>query len=143
MAKVDPPPIYENLADELTGKATLPYILFFNHLASGDTGQTWIPSFNGLTAVGTPTISGTYYQFGSLVYYRIDIIPGTSTTSVSGTTYCNNFPLIFRGFGVCAAVTNAPSAALGMVDSNTNRIYTPVWSALTSKVTVVGIAEAS
>lgn len=143
MSKIDPAPIYENIADTVTGKATLPYILFFNHLATGDTGQIWTPIFTGLTIVGTPSITGTYYQFGNLVYYRIDIIPSTSTTSVSGTTYCNNFPLVFAGFGVCAAVTNAPSAALGMVDSSVQRIYTPSWSAITSQITIVGVAEAS
>lgn len=143
MAKLSPPPIYELLADKDTGKATLPWILFFNGVFSGDTGTSWIPTITGLTISGTPSITGTYYQVGALVFFSIVIIPATSTTSVSGTTYCDNFPLTMASDTSCSAVTNAPSAALGMCDASTNRIYFPNWTAITSQITISGFVAAS
>lgn len=140
MTQVSQPPVYNPLADE-TGKATLPWLQFFNAVYVGDTGTAWNPLFTGLA--GAAQINGIYYLVGKLCYFRIDIIPVTSTTSTSGSTYVNNFPLMLRGFGACAAVTNAPSAALGMADSTTNRIYAPSWSGITSQVTLCGLVEAN
>lgn len=143
MSKLSPPPTYELLIDKDTGKITLPWLLFMDQVFTGDQGTPWNPTVTGLTISGTPVITGTYYQVGSVVFFSILIVPATSTTSVSGTTYCNNFPLTISKDSSCTAVTNAPSAALGMCDSTTNRIYFPSWSAITSQVTVSGWVVAS
>lgn len=143
MTKVSPTPAYDVISDPVTGKASRSYLEFFDDLARGDQGQTWTPTFTGLTAVGTPTITGTFYQVGRLAYFRVDIVPGTSTSSTLGTTYINNFPLVIAGNAVCNAVTGAPSAALGMVDATNQRIYMPTWAGITTKVTAVGWVEAS
>lgn len=143
MSKLSPPPIYELVADKETGKATLAYILFFNELFSGDQGTPWSPTITGLTISGTPVITGTYYQAGALTFFSILIVPATSTTSVSGTTYCNNFPLTLVSDTSNTAVTNAPSASLGMNDSSTQRLYFPSWTAITSQITISGWVVAS
>lgn len=143
MSKLSPPPTYELIADQVTGKVTLPWLLFFDGVFTGDQGQTWTPTFTGLTTVGTPVITGTYYQAGALCFFSIVITPATSTSSTSGSTYCTNFPLTISSDSSNTAVTNAPSAALGMNDHLTNRIYTPTWSAITSPITISGWVVAS
>lgn len=143
MTAISPPPIYEIVSDKDTGKMTLPWILFMNQVFTGDAGTPWIPTITGLTISGTPVITGIYYQIGALAYFTILIIPATSTTSVSGTTYCNNFPLTMKSSAPSTATTNAPSASLSVCDSLTNRIYFPSWSAITSEVTISGWIPAS
>ncbi len=143
MSRLDPPPTYELLADKDTGKVTLPWLLFFDQVFSGDLGTPWTPVITGLTISGTPAITGVYYTFGALAFYSILIVPATSTTSISGTTYCANFPLTFQSDTSNTAVTNAPSALLSMNDSSTNRIYFPSWSAITSQITISGWVVAS
>ncbi len=143
MSRLDPPPTYELLVDKDTGKVTLPWLLFFDQVFTGDLGTPWTPTITGLTISGTPVITGTYYDIGALAFFSILITPATSTTSVSGTTYCNNFPLTISSDSSNTAVTNAPSAALGMNDSSTNRIYFPSWTAITSPITISGWVTAS
>ena len=142
MSSVKPPPIYSPLAND-EGKAVLPWTLFFNSLFLGDTGTDWAPSFSSLTIVGVPTITGVYYQIGQLCYFRINITPGTSTTSTAGTTYVNNFPLSMKGDGINFAVSNGTGTGSGMCTAATNRIYTPGWSAITVPISIIGIVEAS
>lgn len=143
MTKLSPPPTYELIADQVTGKATLPWLLFFDGVFTGDQGQAWAPTITGLTVVGSPVITGQIYQVGALCYFWIEIVPATNTSSTNGTTYANNFPLQITSSTSCSAVTNAPSTALGMCDSATNRIYFPSWSAITSPITISGFVVAS
>lgn len=143
MAKLNPPPTYQQIADGDTGKVTLPWLLFFDQVFAGDTGQSWVPIINGLGETGTPAITGTFYQFGNLCYFSIVIIPATNTSSVSGTTYCTNFPLTIVSDSPNFAVTNAPSSVSSMCDSSTNRIYFPTWTNITSQITISGLVVAS
>lgn len=136
---IDAPPIYQQLGDE-GGKATIPWVLFFNGVYEGDAGNDWTPTFQNLTQVGTPTITGRYYQINqNMCYFWIRVVPGTSTTSTAGTTYINNFPITFAQDGACLAVSGLLGANAGMIDAATNRIYPPGWSAVTVPVTIVGI----
>lgn len=142
MSSVKPPPTYAKLA-EADGKASIPYLLYFDQIYRGDTGTSWTPAFTSLTTVGTPTITGRYYQISkSLCVFKIDITPATSTTATAGTTY-SNFPLTMAGNGVCFAVSGLLGTNAGMCDRATNRIYVPSWSAVTVPLTVFGIVEAS
>lgn len=145
MTSIKSPPIYEPLADSTNGIASLPWILFFNSLFTGDTGEVWTPSFTNLTVVGNaPTITGTIYRIGrSLAYFRIKVVPGTNTSSVAGTTYVNNFPLIMTADGACLAVSGLLGSISGMCDQSSNKIYVPTWTTVTVPLTVVGIVEAS
>jgi hypothetical protein len=136
------PPIYEFLV-ESDGKAKLPWVLFFNSIASGDSGNSWNPNFENLTTVGVPTITGKYYALSSfLTFFSLTIIPETSTSSTAGTTYIDNFPLDFNNDGVCFAVTGNLGSVAGQVNSSNNRIYVPSWTAVSVPLTIVGIAEA-
>jgi hypothetical protein len=138
---VTPAPIYEPVVSQ-DGIATIPWISFFNSVFEGDSGEVWSPEFTNLTAVGTPTITGSYYRIGQfLTYFRITINPATSTTSTAGTTYVGNFPLTLAGDGACLAVSGLLGGSSGMVDRASNRIYVPAWSAVTVPLSIVGIAE--
>lgn len=136
------PPIYKQLIDEET-KATLPWIVFFNQCFNGDAGASWTPTFENLTETGgDATITGIYYKLSKyLTFFRVTIIPATSTSSTAGTTYISNFPIQFQYDGVCFAVTGG-SAGAGHIVSSTNAIYTPTWTDITNSVTILGIGEA-
>lgn len=140
---VQPPPIYQAMVGP-DGKVTLPWILFFSQEFSGDSGTAWTPTFSGLTETGTPTFTGFIYKISSsLVYFRATITPATNTSSVAGTTYISNFPLTIKNDGACFAVANNTGDNAGMAASATQRIYTPVWTTVSSPVTITGILEAS
>jgi hypothetical protein len=137
------PPIYSPVVEK-DGKATLPYILFFNQLFTGDVGTDWTPTFTNLTQVGAPVITGHYYKLSdSLVYFRVKIIPSTSTTSSAGSTYINNFPLTISGDGACFALSGLLGTSAGMCDQASGKIYVPAWSAVTIPLSIVGLVEAS
>jgi len=143
MSSVEAPPIYNPLIDN-RGIATLPWVLFFSNIYTGDTGTVWTPTFTNLTTVGTPTITGKFYQFGqALAYFNVTITPGTSTSATAGTTYINNFPLVMSGNGACLAVSGLLGTNAGMCDKSSNNIYPPSWSAVTVPLTIVGMVEAS
>lgn len=143
MSNIEAPPIYQPVADKDSGVASLPWILFFNSIFTGDTGTAWNPTFTSLTISGTPTVTGRYYQLGVLVYFKVKIVPATSTTSTAGTTYIDNFPLTMNGDGICFAVSGLLGTNSGMCDQASNRIYVPSWSAVTVPLTVIGIVEAN
>jgi len=142
MTKITAPPIYQPLAEQ-NGTATLPWILFFNSLFKGDTGTAWTPLFTSLTITGTPTITGITYKLGSLVYFRVKIVPATNTSSTAGTTYINNFPYTMHGDGACLAVSGLLGSNAGVCDQASNRIYVPAWSAVTVPLSIVGFVEAT
>lgn len=146
MSTVKAPPIYAPLTDDIKNPvASLPWILYFNSLFTGDTGTDWLPTFINLTVVGAaPTVTGRTYKIsGSLIYFSVRIVPGTNTSSVAGSTYINNFPLILKGDGACLAVSGLLGAPGGMCDMASNNIYVPAWTTVTVPLTVVGIVEAN
>jgi hypothetical protein len=135
------PPKTEPLVDKKDSFATLNWLVFFDQLADGDTGTTWTPTFVGLTEVGTATKTGVYYRISKkLVYYRIVITPATSTTAVNGTTYCDNFPLTMTANSANITCSGFTAAVSGTTSSD-KRIYTSSWTAITTAITIVGIAE--
>lgn len=138
----NPPPIYERIAAE-DGKAPLPWVMFFNQMMNGDSGTSWTPTFKDLTEVGTPTITGRYYRLSKyLTLFFVTIIPGTSTSAVAGTTYIDNFPMVFSGDGFVFAVTGGLGSNSGHIVKASNRIYVPAWTAVTVQLTLIGLAEA-
>ena len=141
MTKVSPAPITHPVVDNNI-RATTPWTLFFTSLFTGDTGTDWTPTFTGLTEVGAATITGRYFRIGQFFYFTVKIVPSTSTSSVSGTTYINNLPFVLQSNGVCYAVTDAPSSAFGASIALNNRIYPPGWTALTDTITISGFVEA-
>jgi hypothetical protein len=140
---VQSPPISSPITDK-EGKPPLPWILFFNQMYDGDSGVNWIPSFQNLTVVGTPSFSARYYKLSKYItFFRVLIIPSTSTTAVSGSTYIDNFPLDFSSDGIVLAVSGGAGTTPGHIVASTKRIYTPSWSAITNPLTLIGIVEAS
>lgn len=140
---VQPPPVKDVLIDESL-KPSISWLIYFNSLYEGDIGTDWSPTFVSLGTSGTPTITGKYILVGRrLCYFIVRIVPGTTTTSTSGTTYIDNFPLTFASDGLCAAVQTSGgiSSAIGAIQAANNRIYTPGWTALAFPVTVVGFTE--
>lgn len=138
---ISPPPINDFVIDQ-EGKANLSWILFFNSLYEGDTGEEWTPTAVSLGSVGTPTLTGRYYRIGRrLAYFRIVITPATSTTSTAATTYIDNFPLTMAGDGICFAVSGGTGTNSGHCVSANNRIFLPAWSAVTLPISIIGMAE--
>ncbi len=139
---VSPPPIYESLAEQ-NGKPRLPWILFFNELFLGDTGTSFTPVFNGLTIVGTPSITGKYYRDGRFIDWWVKIVAATSTSSTAGTTYIETLPFVMTTDAPCFAVTGTTGFAAGVCQASSNRIYVPAWTTVTTLLTITGRVEAS
>lgn len=141
MSGIEPVPTKDRVIDG-EGYPTLPYLLFFNSVYEGDTGATWIPTFQSLTETGTPTISGKYYRISRRIcLFFVTIIPGTNTSAVAGTTYIDNFPLTITTDGFCTAVSGNLGGTVGHVVASGNRIYVPAWTTVTVPLTVIGICE--
>ena len=135
MGNYRPAPIQEQML-ETTGLPKGAWILYFTGLYTGDTGTTFTPVATNLTAVGTPTFVGAYYRSGQFIDFYIYIVPGTSTTSTSGTTYFD-LPFDVTQDGACTASTGI-TASTGGVQASSNRVYPPSWSAITSPITLQG-----
>lgn len=122
---------------------TLQWLIFMDQVADGDAGTRWTPTFVGLTEVGTATKTGTYYRISKkLVYYKILITPTTNTSATNGTTYCNNFPLTITADGMNVTCSGFTAAVAGTTAAD-RRIYTATWSAITTPITIIGLAEVS
>ena len=122
------------------GIPTLPYIMFFDNLARGDSGTDCTPVITNLTSVGTPTITGRVFYIGNFVYFKVEITPSTSTSCVAGTTYIT-LPITLGSDGACFALAGN-SGAVGMCNATDNKIYPAAWTGVTTKVTVTGFVEA-
>ncbi len=139
-----PPPLYHPLVDQ-DGKTDIFWSVFFNQLFTGDAGTEWFPTFQNLTIVGAfPTITGRVYQISQfLTFFSLNIIPGTNTSAVAGTTFIDNFPLIMRADGINFAVAGRLGTNSGMCEKVTNKIWVPAWTTVTVPLSIIGIVEAS
>lgn len=134
-ARPNQAPIAEKLVDEEI-KVKPVWANYFDSIVQGDVGTSFAPNITALTATGTPTISGVYYQNQGFTDFYIKIVPGTDTSSILGTTFCK---LPFRvtadagGFAVSGtgAVPCAINAAAAIV-------YFPTWTNIAVPVTVSG-----
>lgn len=137
------PPNTEPLVDD-DKNVTLPWQAYFESTSEGDPGNSWTPTFQGLTSAGSPpTFSGNYYYLSQkLAYFSIVITPGSggSTSAVAGTTYCDNFPLNLAVDSVAATI-GGTGAAVGAIASGTKQIYTATWTSATGNITITGIVE--
>ena len=141
MSNLAPPPIQEPVTDQ-EGFPSVPWIMFFNSVFQGDYGTDWTPIFSNLTAVGTPTLTGNYKLISrQLVFFRVTVTPATSTTATAATTTIDNFPMTFTSNGIVVAVHSNTGTLSGMVNATDNKIYVPAWSAITTPVTIIGLAE--
>lgn len=133
------PPVYTPFLNA-KGTVSKEWSIYFQGLSTGDTGQTWTPTFTGLT--GSPTITGTYYYLSDyLIYFRVQL-NGTSASN-TGTTYINNFPQLINQDSVIYAANSTTNIGLGtgLSDATDSRLYTPTWSVTNNLITVTGIIE--
>lgn len=139
---VSPAPITQSVVDE-NGLATLPWTLFFNQNYNGDAGNDWTPTLTGLTGT-TSEVTGRYYRLSQyLVFFRIRIVPDGNTSSVSGTTYAESFPLNFNNDGFNTVVSGSSGGAIGMNRASDNRVYFPAWTNVSVPLSILGIVEAA
>lgn len=142
---INEPPLRQPIADD-NGMTPIQWALFFSQLYTGDLGSEWIPAFSGLTAsAGSPVLDGWTYQITrSLVLFRATVTPSSGTTSASaGTTNITNFPFKMTQNGIVFAVSNKVGSGSGMCEASSGLIWTPAWTTLATKVTLLGIVEAS
>tara|TARA_R100000808_G_C2070769_1_gene98398 strand:- start:120 stop:545 length:426 start_codon:yes stop_codon:yes gene_type:complete len=138
----NPAPITNPVIDE-QGLPTLPWTLFFNQNFEGDAGNAWEPNIVNLTG-STSAVSGRFYRISQyLVYFTITISPSGPTSSTAGTTYVDNFPLLFNADGVNAVVSGSSGGSLGMNRQSDNRILFPPWTNVSLPLVVLGILEAT
>ena len=128
-------PIADKLLDD-TGKLRPSWVVWFSELQRGDVGTSWSPVFTNLTAVGTPTISGVYYQNDGFTDFAIKIVPGTNTSSTAGST---TVALPFNVTAdVPAGVVAANSVSFGVVNASGKTIFLPTWTTVAVPITISG-----
>ena len=128
-------PIADKALDD-SGKFRPTWVVYFSELNRGDVGTTWSPVVSNLTSVGTPTITGVYYQNQGFTDFAVKIVPGTNTSSVAGST---TIALPFSVTADTAAHTVTGTTIVdGVVNASGKLIYLPTWSLITSPVTITG-----
>lgn len=129
------PPIADRALDE-GGKFRPSWIVYFSDLNRGDSGTTWPPVITNLTTVGTPNITGVYYQNSGFTDFAVKIVPGTNTSSTLGiTTLALPFSITAD---TCANVASGFNASLGVVNASGRVVYLPNWSLITAPITITG-----
>ncbi len=128
-------PIADKALDD-TGKFRPSWVVYFSDLNRGDVGTSWNPTITNLTSVGTPTITGVYYQNQGFTDFAVKIVPGTNTSSVLGST------TIALPFSVTAdtsaSVITGTSVAFGAVNASSKTIFLPTWTLITAPITITG-----
>jgi len=128
-------PIADKVLDD-TGKMRPSWVEYFSARDRGDVGTTWNPAITNLTSVGTPTITGVYYQNDGFTDFAVKIVPGTNTSSTLGST------TIALPFNVTADtvanVVTGNTAALGVVNAAGKTIFLPTWTTITTPITITG-----
>lgn len=128
-------PIADKLLDD-TGKLRPTWVIYFSDLDRGDVGTTWNPAITGLVPVGTPTITGVYYQNEGFTDFAVKIVPGTNTSSTLGTT------TIALPFNVVADVPAFAVAGngvfVGIVNAASKTLFLPTWTTVTLPITITG-----
>lgn len=128
-------PIADKVLDD-NGKLRPSWVEYFSQINRGDAGTTWNPTITGLTTVGTPTITGVYYQNSGFTDFAVKIVPGTNTSSTLGvTTITTPFSV---AQDVAINVITGTSNAQGVVTASSRTIYLPTWALITSPITITG-----
>jgi hypothetical protein len=100
---------------------------------------TFTPVPSNLTVVGTPTYTGYYTRIGRVIYFSMNIVSTTSTTSAADSTTFSaaGFPVIVNdggAFGTCTAVNRGNTGSLGVgqivFSGGATTIFTPAWTAV-------------
>jgi hypothetical protein len=128
-------PIADKVLDD-NGKLRPSWVEFFSEIIRGDVGKTWNPTVANLTSVGTPTITGVYYQNNGFTDYAVKIVPSTSTSSTLGVT---TIQLPFNAtVDTAAFVVYGSTVANGIVVGASDTLFLPTWVAITTPITITG-----
>lgn len=128
-------PIAEKLLDD-SGKLRPTWVIYFSGLNQGDVGTTWNPTIANLTSVGTPTITGVYYQNNGFTDFAVKIVPATNTSSVLGST---TIAVPFSATAdVVVNVVSGTGVVFGVLTASSKTIFLPTWSLITVPLTITG-----
>lgn len=128
-------PIRAKVIDS-NGLATPTWTEYFGDITNGDVGTSFTPTFSNLTTVGTPTITGVYYQNQGFTDFFVKIVPATSTSSVAGTT---SFPLPVTVSADTGCFTiEGGGAAVGVINASSQTVFPPTWTGATIPITITG-----
>lgn len=105
----------------------------------------WTPTRTGWTDVGSPTVTARYMRIGKLVHFQIKVVPGTTTATVSGTSY-TDLPIVASASGLSGQVTMVDFTTLvsvgqGVIDPANSRAYVPTQGATGDTLTIAGWYE--
>lgn len=134
-ANANQSPIAAKVIDD-KGKVTPVWANYFDSIVQGDVGTSFKPNITGLTSIGAPTISGVYYQNQGFTDFYIKIVPGTSTSSTLGTTFCTLPFQVTADTG--GSVVTGTSAVPCAINSAAGIVYFPNWTAITTPITISG-----
>ena len=128
-------PIADKVLDD-NGKLRPSWVEYFSQLNRGDIGTTWNPTIVNLTSVGTPVITGVYYQNDGFTDFSVKIVPGTNTSSTLGsTTIAVPFSVVVDKV---VEVTAGNTVAFGVIVSSSRTIFLPTWTTVTVPITISG-----
>lgn len=88
----------------------------------------WVPTFTGLTVVGTPTYTGIYVVSDNLVKFIVSLVATTSLESTKVTTYIDNLPFA-SAYADALYVTDNFVEPVGIGFISGARAYLPTWGA--------------
>ena len=128
-------PIADKVLDD-AGKFRPTWVVYFSELNRGDVGTSWTPVVSNLTSVGTPTITGVYYQNNGFTDFAVKIVPGINTSSTLGSTTIA-LPFSVTADSIAGTVAGVTSLS-GVVNASGKLIYLPTWSLVTVPVTITG-----
>jgi hypothetical protein len=128
-------PINDKILDE-SGKLRPSWVVYFSELDRGDVGTTWSPPIVNLTVVGTPVISGVYYQNSGFTDFAIKIVPATNTSSTLGVTTCA-LPFSVVADSV-ANVVAGTGISFGVITASGRTLFLPTWTTIAVPITITG-----
>ena len=108
----------------------------------------WAPVRTGWTDVGALTVTGRYCQIGNIVFFEVNVVPGTSVATVAGTSYielpvtANPSATVFIGFASMVNLTTLVAVGLGVNDTANSRCYVPSQAATANTLLISGCYEA-
>jgi hypothetical protein len=107
----------------------------------------WVPTWTGLTVVGTPTYAGRWWRLERFVFWEVEISAGgaNTTASTAGTTRLNNLPFNLAQGATCTAWDGATGASYGVGGgrpaTGALSMFTPTWAATNATIILSGWYE--
>lgn len=108
-----------------------------------DAFQTYTPTRFGWTDVGSPTVTARFTKNGHVCFFEVQIVPGTTTATVAGTSYIT-LPVTAAGLGGDGSMENL-TTLIGVggcaFDIPNSRVYVPTQTGTANTLVVSGWFE--